>query len=211
MNKREFIDLREKMVESQLEARGISDVRVLEAFRNVPREKFVPEHLQDLVYLDSPLSIGEGQTISQPYTVAFMTELLELEPESKLLEIGTGSGYQAAILAEIVSEVYTIERLESLAREAEETLKELGYTNVYVKVGDGSEGWLEEAPFDRILVTAAATEIPEALFDQLSDEGILVAPVGSSFSQDMVRFTKVGNRLEKESFGKFRFVPLIEE
>ncbi len=211
MSESKVRELREKMVESQLEARGVSDSHVLEAFRNVPREKFVPSDLRNLAYVDSPLSIGDDQTISQPYTVAFMTELLELEPENKVLEVGTGSGYQAAILAEIVSEVYTIERLEGLARSAKKTLKDLGYFNVHVRIGDGSKGWLEEAPFDRILVTAAASEVPDPLLDQLAEGGVLVAPVGSAFSQEMVRLTKSAEGIERESFGKFRFVPLIEE
>ncbi len=198
------------MVENQLRGRGIKNDQVLEAFRKVPREKFVPETKKSVAYQDSPLQIGNGQTISQPYTVARMTELLNPQPPDKVLEVGTGSGYQAAILAEIVERVITIERLENLALSAEETLERLGYENVKVIAGDGSEGREEEAPFEGIIITAAAEDIPQPLLDQLAVGGRLVAPVGSRLVQEMVRVTKAEKGLKRESFGSFRFVPLIK-
>ncbi len=199
------------MVESQLVVRGIENPRVLQAFRDVPREEFVPSELRDVAYVDSPLSIGDGQTISQPYTVAFMTELLGPQPEDRVLEVGTGSGYQAAILAELVSRVYSIERVESLARGAEDILRKLGYDNVQIRVGDGSKGWPGKAPFDGVIVTAASAEVPMPLLDQLAVGGVLVAPVGGEFSQEMVRITKDEDGTRREKRGRFRFVPLIEE
>ena len=167
------------MIEEQIVARGVKDPRVLEAMRVVPRERFVPPEQAARAYADSALSIGEGQTISQPYIVAYMSEVLEVAPEHTVLEIGTGSGYQAAILAELAREVYTIEILPALAARAAETLRALGYTRVHVRAGDGYAGWPEEAPFDRIMVTAAPEEIPQPLLDQLAIGGRLVTPVGA--------------------------------
>ncbi len=205
-----FSEQREQMVDNQLVARGIENELVLGAFRKVPREEFVPETKRSVAYQDSPLQIGKGQTISQPYTVARMTELLEPKVSDKVLEVGTGSGYQAAILAEIVERVITIERLEDLAWSAEETLKRLGYENVKVIVGDGSRGWEKAAPYNAVIVTAAAEDIPQPLLEQLAVGGRLVAPVGSRLVQEMVRVKKTEMGLERESFGSFRFVPLVD-
>jgi protein-L-isoaspartate(D-aspartate) O-methyltransferase len=169
---------RETMVEQQIRQRGITDARVLEAMRKVPRDRFVPAELVSRAYDDGPLPIGQGQTISQPYIVAYMTETLAVTANQKVLEIGTGSGYQAAVLGELARQVFTIEIVPELARRAEATLKALGYPNVTVRAGDGYAGWVEEAPFDRILVTAAPEQIPKPLIDQLAVGGRLVAPVG---------------------------------
>ncbi len=181
---------RASMVEL-IRRRGVKDPRVLEAMAKVPRHLFVPPHLRDEAYADYPLAIGEGQTISQPYIVALMTEALELPPQSRVLEIGTGSGYQAAILAEIAREVYSVERLPSLAQRAEKLLKKLGYTNVHIKVGDGTLGWPEEAPYHGIIVTAAAPSIPPPLLEQLAVGGKLVIPVGGAYSQELLQVTKL--------------------
>ena len=169
---------RYEMVEQQIRQRGVTDARVLEAMRSVPRERFVPVELLRQAYEDGPLPIGSGQTISQPYIVAYMTEVLKVEPAHKVLEIGTGSGYQAAVLSELVRDVYTIEIVADLARRAEAVLQELKRTNVHVRAGDGYAGWPEQAPFDRIIVTAAPEELPRPLIDQLAPGGLLVAPVG---------------------------------
>lgn len=199
------------MLREHLAGRGIDNNRVLAAFANVPREEFIPKRYHDLAYADMPLGIGEGQTISQPYVVAFMTQLLDPQLEDKVLEIGTGSGYQAAILSKLVKKVYTIERFKNLAEEAQTILGRLGDGNVEVIVGDGSKGLPDKAPFDGIIVTAAAPEIPRPLLDQLKVGGRFVAPVGSGFSQDMVKVTKTKRGLEKETHPGFRFVPLVGE
>ncbi len=197
------------MVEEQIIARGIKDKKVISAFLKVPREEFVPEDLKKYAYIDSPLSIGEGQTISQPYIVALMTEALKLKGYEKVLEIGTGSGYQAAILAEIGCEVYSVERIESLAKKAESLLKKLGY-NVKIKIGDGTLGWEEYSPYDRIIVTAAGPKIPETLLAQLSEnEGRLIMPIGDRFFQDLILVIKRGKEIEKINLGGCQFVPLI--
>jgi protein-L-isoaspartate(D-aspartate) O-methyltransferase len=167
------------MVERQIRQRGVTDPRVLEVMRSVPRERFVPEDAVSRAYEDSPLSIGSGQTISQPYIVAYMTEALAVQPAHRVLEIGTGSGYQAAVLGPLAREVYTIEIVPALAQRASAVLEELGYSNVFVREGDGYAGWPEQAPFDRIMVTAAPDEIPQPLIDQLAPGGRLVIPVGS--------------------------------
>jgi protein-L-isoaspartate(D-aspartate) O-methyltransferase len=175
-------DMREArfdMVDEQIRARGVSDARVLDAMRKVPREQFVPPDVAARAYADSPLPIGEGQTISQPYIVAYMTEVLGVSPGHKVLEVGTGSGYQAAILAELARDVYTIEIVPALARRAEQTLRSLSYSHVQVREGDGYAGWPEQAPFDRIMVTAAPEEIPKPLIEQLAPGGRLVTPVGA--------------------------------
>lgn len=203
--------LRAEMVEEQLRQRGIKDERVLAAFLKVPRHKFVRS--QDLwcAYDDYPLPIGYGQTISQPYIVALMTELLELQGNEQVLEIGTGSGYQAAILAELAKEVITIERIPELARRARQVLMSLGYRNVTVLIGDGSLGAPEFAPFDAIIVTAAAPHPPKALLAQLKDGGRLVIPIGDRHLQELVRFIRHGERYEMQQHGPCLFVPLIGE
>jgi protein-L-isoaspartate(D-aspartate) O-methyltransferase len=206
----EFTKLRELMVKTQIQARGVKDKRVLTAMLKVERHKFVPENIREYAYEDRPLSIGEGQTISQPYIVAYMTELLQLKGNEKVLEIGTGSGYQAAILAELCKYVYTIEIIPSLAIRAEKLLKELNYKNIKIKIGDGYLGWKEYAPFDRIIVTCAPDEIPQTLIDQLSDNGCMVIPVGS-YSQELVLLKKVGGKIIKKSVLPVRFVPMIHK
>ena len=196
------------MVDEQIEARGISDEKVLEAMRSVVRHLFVPAIWRFMAYADRPLGIGYGQTISQPYIVAYMTEAALLAPGDKVLEIGTGSGYQAAILAEIVGDVYTIEIVELLAESSEKRLKGLGYTNIFVRYGDGYKGWPEEAPFDAIVVTAAPAAIPEELVGQLKVGGRMVIPVGS-FYQQLYRITKTENGTKKETLLPVRFVPMV--
>jgi protein-L-isoaspartate(D-aspartate) O-methyltransferase len=199
------------MLEEQIIERGIEDERVIEAFRKVPRHRFVPPEHRDRSYADHPLPIGEGQTISQPYVVAHMTELLELEGDEKVLEIGTGSGYQAAILGELAREVQSLEIRESLAEDARKTLKELGYGNVHVHHADGYEGWPEEAPYDRIIVTAAPDEFPEALKEQLKVGGRAVVPVGSGVQQLKVYEKEAGGSLEERSVSSVQFVPMIRD
>jgi protein-L-isoaspartate(D-aspartate) O-methyltransferase len=205
----DFKELRELMVKTQLIPRGIRDERLLSAMKRVPRHLFVDEHIQHKAYDDMALSIGEGQTISQPYMVAIMTELLELKGDEKVLEIGSGSGYQAAILGELSKEVYTVERIAVLAEKAENKFRSLGYKNIHVKVGDGTMGWPEQAPFDRIILTAGTPRIPEPLIKQLSDESILVAPVGDRFSQQLLRITKSKGKISEQYHTPCVFVPLI--
>lgn len=202
---------RYQMVKNQIERRGIRDELVLKAVQNVPRHLFVPNGIKDQAYIDSPLPIGEGQTISQPYIVAFMTEALKLNGEEKVLEIGTGSGYQAAVLAEIAKKVYTIEIVPTLARQAENLLKKLGYKNVYLKIGDGYNGWSEHAPYDAIIVTAAPGHIPQPLIDQLKKGGRMIIPVGD-FYQELIVITKQSDgTIKKESVLPVRFVPMTGE
>lgn len=205
--KLDFVKMRRMMVERQIISRGIRDKKVIDAFLKVPREKFVPEHMKEYAYEDGPLSIGKGQTISQPYIVALMTEALCLEGKEKVLEIGTGSGYQAAILAEIGCDVYSVERIPELAISAKKTLKELGY-NVKIKIGDGTLGWMEFAPYDRVIVTAAGPDIPPSLYAQLKDGGYLIMPVGDRYFQDLILVKKTANRMEKKNFGGCQFVLL---
>jgi protein-L-isoaspartate(D-aspartate) O-methyltransferase len=202
--------LRQKMVETQIKARGVKDPRVLWALDKVDRHLFVPGELQPQAYQDHPLPIGHGQTISQPYIVALMTELLELKGGEKVLEIGTGSGYQAAILAELAKEVYTIEIVEPLASSAEKRLRELGYENVHVRAGDGYLGWPEGAPFDAIMVTAAPDHIPQPLLDQLKEGGCMVVPVGSGF-QTLKKIWKRGGKIETKDIAPVIFVPMTGE
>jgi len=203
-----FAQKREQMVDL-LELYGIRNPEVLEAMRRVPRHRFVPEAYVNDAYGDHPLPIGYGQTISQPYIVALMTELLEVNAESRVLEIGTGSGYQAAILAEIVAEVYTIEIIPELAERSTKLLEELGYTNIHTMCADGYFGWESEAPFDAIIVTAAATHVPNPLIQQLKDGGRMVIPVGPPGAiQTLWRITKHGEAISKENYGSVRFVPL---
>ena len=205
----EYVRLRERMVSSQIEARGVRDPGVLAAMRKVQRHLFVPEPLRDRAYGDHPLPIGEGQTISQPYIVALMTETIRPDPAMQVLEIGTGSGYQAAILAELCKQVYTIEIVESLGRRAEQVLSGL-YENVHVRIGDGYQGWPEAAPFDAIIVTCAPTDIPRPLADQLKEGGRMVIPVGKSRSQELIVLTKKDGRLERQAIIPVRFVPMVD-
>jgi len=204
-----FTRQREEMVRYQIEARGINDPRVLAAMRKVPRHLYVPPEERKRAYMDSPLPIGYGQTISQPYIVALMTELLELKGEERVLEIGTGSGYQAAILAELAGEVYTIEIIEALAKRAESALKAQGYENINVKSGDGFLGWPEVAPFDRIVVTCAPEEVPQPLKEQLAEGGRIVIPVGPQFPCQMLKvLEKREGRIKEKSVIPVRFVPM---
>ncbi len=197
------------MVEEQIISRGIQDPRVIAAMKKIPRHLFVEEALQSQSYSDHPLPIGEKQTISQPYMVALMTEALQLTGKEKVLEIGAGSGYQTAILAELAEKVYSIERIRSLAIKARQLLYELGYFNVEIKIFDGTYGWLEESPFEAIMVTAGAPDVPKPLIDQLRMGGRLVIPVGDAFVQDLIRITKTAEGIQKEDFGGCRFVKLV--
>src|SRR5208282_375702 len=205
----EYKAAREEMVREQIEARGIRDARVLAALRKVPRHLFVPPEEQGQAYDDYPLAIGHGQTISQPYVVAYMTEALELKPRDRVLEIGTGSGYQAAILAELVAEVYSIEIVEPLAKQAEARLRRLGYSNVQVRAGDGYRGWPEVAPFDAIIVTAAP-HVPQPLVEQLREGGRMVLPLGR-WDQDLVRLRRTREGIRREVLLPVRFVPMTGE
>lgn len=205
----DFPKARLKMVEEQIISRGIEDPRVIAAMKKVPRHLFVEEALQSQAYSDHPLPIGEKQTISQPYMVALMTEALQLNGREKVLEIGAGSGYQAAILAELAARVFSIERIRSLAIKARKLLYELGYFNVEIRVSDGTYGWLEESPFDGIIVTAGSPDIPQPLIDQLAMGGRLVIPVGDAYVQDLIRVTQTEEGIRREDLGGCRFVKLI--
>jgi protein-L-isoaspartate(D-aspartate) O-methyltransferase len=196
------------MVAEQIRARDVRDPRVLDALARVPRELFVPEAQRDEAYEDHPVPIGFGQTISQPYIVAFMTEALRVEPAHRVLEIGTGCGYQTAVLAELARDVYSVEVIEALAGRARQTLDALGYTNVRIRAGDGHDGWLAYAPYDRILAAAAAEAVPPALVEQLADTGILVIPVGV-WHQELRVLQKHGSRLDLLATLPVRFVPLV--
>ena len=200
------------MIKDQLQARGIKDDSVLEAMRSVKRHKFVPEKYLEHAYSDGPLPIGYGQTISQPYIVAFMTEQLEVSEQNKVLEIGTGSGYQAGVLSKLSQHVFSIEIVPKLAEKATNILNELGYNNITVRCGDGYKGWPEEAPFERIMVTAAPEEIPSALLDQLAPNGIMILPVGKQFSvQYLWVITKdEEGKIHKEKILPVRFVPMVK-
>lgn len=200
---------RDDMVSHQLKARGIIDPNVLEALRTVPRHLFVSEALRDQAYGDYPLPIGEQQTISQPYIVAEMTQALELGKDDRVLEIGTGSGYQAAILAEIVFRVYTIERIRALYIQARKLLDRLNYHNIIMRCSDGTTGWQDESPFDAIMVTAGAPEVPGKLIDQLAVGGRMIVPVGNQHSQDLIKITKDEDGIHKSNLGGCRFVKLI--
>ena len=199
------------MIQQQLMTRGINDNRVLGTMAKVPREEFIPPDSRAASYEDGPLPIGYGQTISQPYIVAFMTEQLRLKPSDRVLEVGTGSGYQAAILAGLVAEVYTIEIIEPLAKNAEATLDRLGYKNVHVKVGDGYKGCPEHAPFDAIIVTAAPDHVPQPLVDQLKEGGRMIIPVGQRFAQELYLLEKKNARLQQSAVLPVRFVPMAGE
>ena len=197
------------MVEEQIVGRGVKDTRVLAAMRKIPRHEFLPEAIRGVAYADQALPIGEGQTMSQPYMVALMTELLELKGPERVLEIGTGSGYQAAFLAELCEKVYTVERVKMLAAQARVVLDRLGYKNVAIKVYDGTYGWKATAPFDAIVVTAGSPDVPSALVDQLKDGGRLVIPVGERHSQQLVRMMKTSRGIVTEKSVPCIFVPLI--
>jgi len=197
-----------EMVNSQIVSRGVTDSRVIEVIKNIPRHLFVPKEIERFAYSDGPLPIGHGQTISQPYIVALMTELLQLKGKEKVLEIGTGSGYQAAIISKLAKECYTVEIVEALAKKAKETLAELGYRNIYVRADDGYKGWKEHAPFDAIIITAAPEEVPEELIKQLKVGGRMVLPVGTDY-QELVLIKKLKDKIEKEVIIPVRFVPMI--
>lgn len=207
----DFKSLQEEMVTEQIIRRGVVTPRVIEAFRKVPRHLFVPEEFRSHSYNDHPLPIGEGQTISQPYIVALMTDLLGLSGEEKVLEIGTGSGYQAAILAELGREIYTVERHKLLAERAERVLKELNYQNVKVLVSDGTKGWKEFSPYQRIMITASAPDVPQPLFEQLDEMGKLVIPIGGRWSQDLTLVEKRKGKMTRKYICGCVFVPLIGE
>jgi protein-L-isoaspartate(D-aspartate) O-methyltransferase len=208
-----FAVARQRMVAEQLAAPGgdITNARVLAAMRKVPRHEFVPAALRSRAYQDSPLPIGDDQTISQPYIVAFMTERLEPKATDRVLEIGTGSGYQAAVLAEVVAEVYTIEIISNLATRAGADLKRLGYTNVHVRAGDGYKGWAEAAPFDAIIVTCAPEKVPQPLVDQIKDGGRMIIPTGPPGRQELVLLNKRRGKLERRAVLPVRFVPMTGE
>jgi protein-L-isoaspartate(D-aspartate) O-methyltransferase len=205
----DFERIRELMVEEQLISRGVEDGRVTEAMRRIPRHLFVEEALWERAYEDHPLPIGEGQTISQPFMVGTMTQALALKGNERILEIGTGSGYQTAILAELSDQVFTIERFENLSKGAQENLRQLGYNNIVFRVGDGCLGWREFSPYDGILVTAGAPDVPKSLFDQMKDGGRMIVPIGGSKSQDLVLVRKIGNSMKHETICGCVFVPLI--
>jgi len=204
--------LREAMVAEQIESRGVRDVRVLEAMRNVPRHLFVPEIDPRAAYADHPLSIGYSQTISQPYMVAYMCEIARLGENDRVLEVGTGSGYGAAVLSRLVRHVYTIDIEPVLARLAEQTLQSIGYDNISVRIGNGSEDWRDEAPFDAIIVTAATPKVPASFIEQLGDDGRLVIPVGHRFlTQHLMLLEKHGEEIAKQDMMLVRFVPLCRK
>ena len=203
--------LRGEMVTSQIELRGVTDQKVLSAMRKVPRHVFVPEPYTSLSYEDTPLPIGEGQTISQPYIVAYMTEVLKLQPRDKVLEIGTGSGYQAAILAELCDSVFSVEIYSSLAYRAVQALADLGYRNIQILCGDGHKGWPEHAPFNAIIVTCAPTNVPQPLTDQLAEGGRIIIPVGETFTQELYLLVKKNGKIQKHAVLPVRFVPMINK
>ena len=206
-----YLHRRMNMVSTQVIARGITDERVIQAMRKVERHLFVPEEYAHRAYDDDPVPIGYGQSISQPYIVAFMTELLKLDSTDRVLEIGTGSGYQAAILAEICKSVYTIELIPQLANRAKNLLSELGYKNLFVKAGDGYKGWPEYAPFDAIIVTCAPTHIPRPLEKQLKEGGRMIIPVGEKYVQELVLLEKKDGRLRRRNVLPVTFVPMVDD
>jgi len=207
----EFAADRQKMVQEQLKPRGVQDERVLAAMAKVPREEFVPESLRDKSYTDSALPIGHDQTISQPFIVAIMTEQLRLQPTDRVLEIGTGTGYQTAILSELVKDVYTIEIVEPLAKEASARLARLGYNNAHVKIGDGYHGWPEVAPFDAIIVTCAPDKVPQPLTQQLKEGGRMIIPVGNGLDQQLFLLEKTGGQMAQRAILPVRFVQMAGE
>lgn len=206
-----FKKLRKKMVQEQIKARGVKNQQVLDAMLAVPRHRFVPEDYISHAYENRPLPIGLGQTISQPYTVAFMTELLSLEKDDKVLEVGTGSGYQAAVCAQIVENVYTVEILEKLGKEARKRLENLGYKNIQIKIADGYYGWEEHAPYDAIIVTCAAEHVPPPLIKQLKEDGRMCIPVGSFLTQNLMLIKKEDGKVVSENVLPVMFVPMLGE
>lgn len=207
----DYPDKRESMVKNQIERRGITDSRILTAMRKVERHLFVPAMQRRDAYGDHPLPIGHGQTISQPYIVAFMTDVLDVKRDTKVLEIGTGSGYQAAILGEMCDSVFTIEIVEPLGERAKSLLNSLGYKNVFVSIGDGYKGWPEYAPFDAIIVTCSPSHVPQPLVDQLAEGGRMIIPVGRTFNQELVLLIKRKGKLKQQAVLPVRFVPMVDE
>ena len=207
----DFTVQRQQMVASQIRGRGISDAAVLKAMKTVPRHRFVPPELRALAYGNTPLPIGHGQTISQPYIVALMSQLLDVKPGQRVLEIGTGSGYQAAVLAEMGVSVFTIEIVPELGRQAINVLDALGFKNIRVKIGDGYKGWPEHAPFDAIIVTCAPTNVPEPLKAQLAEGGRMVIPSGEKYNQQLFLLTKQTGKIKQEKIVDVRFVPMVDE
>jgi len=210
LDKRRWQEQRKKMVAWQIRARGIRQPDILRAMATVPRHLFVPYRARQSAYKDTPLPIGNGQTISQPYIVALMSEVLRLDRDKKVLEIGTGSGYQAAVLAELAGQVYSMEIVPALGETAKTVLQRLGYANVHVRIGDGYKGWPEQAPFDAIIVTCAPTHIPQPLKDQLAEGGRLVIPVGSRGNQELVLLGKSKGKILKHKIIRVRFVPMVD-
>ena len=211
MLSKDYERARKEMVEFQILNRGVLDEKLLNVMRETPRHLFVPKALSRAAYDDNPLPIGYGQTISQPYMVALMTEILELRGDEKVLEIGAGSGYQAAILSRLAKRVVTVERVKELAERTKRLLKKYKYNNIVVIHGDGTRGYEKEAPYNAVMITAAAPEIPRRIIDQLADSGRIVAPVGPRYHQELVRIKKVNGKLQKEYFGGCIFVPLISD
>lgn len=211
VNAQDFNRQRNRMIEEQIIKRGIKDPQVLRAMRSVKRHEFVPEHNRHLAYSDRPLPIGFDQTISQPYIVALMTNYLDLEKGDKVLEVGTGSGYQAAVLSEITSNVYSIEIVKDLAERARKTLREQGYSNVRIKIGDGYKGWEEYAPYDGIIVTASPSEVPPPLKAQLAEGGRLIIPVGGPIFQNLVLLKKENGKIKRTEVSGVRFVPMVDD
>ena len=209
MNKENYARFRNDMVQRQLRIRGIFDQDVLDVFSEVPREQFLDNAQKPFAYGDYPLPIGHHQTISQPFIVALMTQAINPNKSMKVLEIGTGSGYQTAIFSHLVDEVYTIERIESLQEKAKNVLDDLELNNIHYKTGNGKKGWAEHAPYDAIVVTAATNEVPEALSSQLADDGVMIIPLGGQFQQNLTKITKKDGTNKKVNLGPCRFVPLI--
>lgn len=202
---------RKKMIQEHLVLRGITDERVLAAMEEVPRERFLPPDMRDVAYVDQPLPIGLGQTISQPFIVAHMTQALDLAGNEKVLEIGTGCGYQAAVLARLAHDVYTVELIPELGERARALLDALGFTNVHYKIYDGTMGWPENGPYEAVIVTAGAPNVPRPLVDQLADDGRMVIPVGNRYAQDLLKISKQGGKIRQQSLGPCRFVALKGE
>jgi protein-L-isoaspartate(D-aspartate) O-methyltransferase len=207
----DYEKLRTKMINNQIKRRGVSDKNVLAAMNKVERHRFIPNEYLKNAYDDSPLPIGMGQTISQPYIVAFMTEILKLDKSKKVLEIGTGSGYQAAVLSEVAGKVYSVELTASLGKQAKALLQELNYDNVEVKIGDGYQGWAEHSPFDAIIVTCSPTHIPERLKEQLAEGGSMIIPVGKRYAQELVLLKKKNGKIKQTDLIAVRFVPMKDE
>ena len=211
VDNRRWESQRKQMVAFQIRARGIRNPDVLRAMTTVPRHRFVPYRVRQMAYQDTPLPIGDGQTISQPYIVALMSTVLELDRSQKVLEIGTGSGYQAAVLGELAGQVYSMEIIPALGKTARQVLQDLGYANVQVRIGDGYQGWPEKAPFDAVIVTCAPTHIPQPLQDQLAEGGRLVIPVGRAGHQELVLLKKINGKIQQQKIIPVRFVPMVDK